>query len=806
MSNQTVSSDLNFDSASISGLANGEDITINTGATLTIDSDVRWGQNAAVIGAITIDSTTGGKVLFDGSKVWWIPFDASSGNVPSLGTVGTPDVTRSGSDVGEFLGVWTALGVAPSAAGGAMPASGFVKLRTKSVTFSDNDVLTFAGGATITINSSTGGQRGWIHVVGEEAATITVPRVGTLEGNGDFFLLGETNGADDQTFQYPVADNCPVLYIEDGSGGYEIWLNAGSRWGDATPTVSQDVRGKFFGCVNSTGVITIARRATNACGYKPPSGRKVYVPNIIISSSTSSNWAANTINATASTRWDVTTNGGGAIDLYRVTGTWSIITSYAASVELSESGFLDTVYIEGTSGTVLVDKCGIGAEGTGIPAGSMLQLFSTKNAVVRDCAIVRGQTDTANRITIRLGTNENVTVQDTTVTVFQAATANTRAATVQRAVYASDTNGVTLQDINVIGGDIEIVSCTSVAISGIRYAYLPNSDTNSTNSHAAAITMQGCARFTISDFANFGGLSNVHPYAIMVYTFQGCRAGIIENIGTADSEYDCGSASACGIVVSLVASSYMTVRRVYAKNVRTNVMAFPVLGRGVHVTNVWGDDATSLSPIGRDDVRVRGCRWTNSTTVSNTTIGYHWADIFTSTTAGRLVLTGYAPTALTADQCVASSGVVFTNSPGAVFPATDDYVIWTMNYFMLGHTEFANTTPTLTGTNTNLLTMEFQYDTGSGWNGSWLTLSGANLSGIGSFSATTGVKLKVRATKTAGAAAILAYCRIDTVTDATSRKTQHPLASNRDSFTVYNMLAIDSSDITVLQMLARVDP
>ncbi len=137
MANQVVSTSLNYDSASILGLANGETITVQSDAVLTMDSDSRWGQNAAVFGNITISQ---GELFVDGTKVWWVPFDGGTGNVPSLGTVGTPDVTRSGNNVGEFLGIFTALGVAPSS--GAMPATGFLKLRTKTVTFADNDVLT----------------------------------------------------------------------------------------------------------------------------------------------------------------------------------------------------------------------------------------------------------------------------------------------------------------------------------------------------------------------------------------------------------------------------------------------------------------------------------------------------------------------------------------------------------------------------------------------------------------------------------------------------------------------------------------
>lgn len=68
MANQTLTTVSNYDEAALTGLLNGETITINAGA-MTINSDVRWAQNAAAFGSVTISSTLGGSVLIDGSDV-----------------------------------------------------------------------------------------------------------------------------------------------------------------------------------------------------------------------------------------------------------------------------------------------------------------------------------------------------------------------------------------------------------------------------------------------------------------------------------------------------------------------------------------------------------------------------------------------------------------------------------------------------------------------------------------------------------------------------------------------------------------
>ncbi|MFN3332795.1 MAG: hypothetical protein ACK47M_09825, partial [Caldilinea sp.] len=287
MANQTVTTVVNYDDASISGLLNGEAITIN-GGSVTIDADVRWNQQAAVFGNVTLSASLGGSFLLDGTRVWEVPFSASSGNVPTQAALGSNGVTGGTSGAtGELTRVWATGSLTPEAAGGAMPAAGFIKLRSKTGDFSAGEVITLPGGATVT--ASGAGQRSWIHVVGRGTTTstaslLTIPRLGIFEASGDWYELGTTNGADNQTFQYPVADQCPAIWIETApaSGVYEVWLNAGDRWLN-NAVATGDRRGMFFGCDAATGVITIALRGGSNAGLKPPSGCRVRIPNIIMS-------------------------------------------------------------------------------------------------------------------------------------------------------------------------------------------------------------------------------------------------------------------------------------------------------------------------------------------------------------------------------------------------------------------------------------------------------------------------------------------------------------------------------------------
>jgi hypothetical protein len=235
MAAQTVTTSVNYDSAAIAPLLDGETITIN-GGSLTINADTRHNQQAAVFGNITVSSTLGGVVAIDGTQIWEVPFSASTGNVPTQAALGSNGVTGGTSGAtGELTRVWATGSFNPSAAGGAMPSTGFIKLRSKTGNFTTGETITLANGATVTASSA--GKRSWIHVVGNSGSTLLMPRLASVPVTGDWYALGSTNGADNQTIQMPVRDEFPAVQIETsaGSGVYEWWANAGDAWNGNYP-------------------------------------------------------------------------------------------------------------------------------------------------------------------------------------------------------------------------------------------------------------------------------------------------------------------------------------------------------------------------------------------------------------------------------------------------------------------------------------------------------------------------------------------------------------------------------------------
>jgi hypothetical protein len=214
------------------------------------------------------------------------------------------------------------------------------------------------------------------------------------------------------------------------------------------------------------------------------------------------------------------------------------------------------------------------------------------------------------------------------------------------------------------------------------------------------------------------------------------------------------------------------------QNTRTAAVSTVSTAQDVALTNVWGDAADSQTILSINTI-AKGCRFTLATSGQNSCYGTHWSDAWTSTTTGRIVVHCNEPTAATVSQCAATldnaNGSGFTSAGNVVMARLTDEIIWTMPYFAIGITGFANAAPTITGTNAANHTLEFQADTGSGFSGTWLSLNGANLAAV-TVTPSVGVRLRVRArVNTASATNALTYIRIDTVTNATAQQIQHPL-------------------------------
>ncbi len=745
MANQTVSVNRNMDDAAISGLANGEDVTIDSGATLTINSDSRWGQQAAIVGNITISTATGGTCLIDGTSVWWIPFDGGTSTVPAIGDTITG---ATSSATGECIGVFTGYGVAPSAGGGAMPATGYIKLRSTSGTFADNENLQVSGVTKAVVNSATGGMRGWLHIVGEEASTITVGRLGTLQISGDWFIHDTTcSGARNQTVQLPVADQYPGVWIETGNGTntYEFYPNAGAQMTTTNfPSTTTDDRGKFV-FISATGLLRIGSTTTPAnAAFLPTAGARIKIPNIIISSSTTAAPTTNTVSATLATRWDLTTTSAGAIDISYVSGAgFYINANQAYSLSIQHAAFLDQIAFSEIATSVTLNDFHIGLPATNIATvGSPITVSTCfAGGLVQNCKFVRQTMASASVIIGSFTDLDGWTFENTSCISSNVKGANTPIAWGLTRVANTDF-------YNCVAGDgrFLVTTCQNLLFDSTLYYDRLGTTTTATNPVSAIDITTGCTDVTVKGFSNFDSLANVHPYTAIVNVSNNCQRIKVRSIGTSASPYDCGSANATGVLVQMNGlNSDVKVQRVYATNTRTNAFGTMVNSDNKITAECVWCDAADTQALTANNMISKGCRWTNTTTGQTAVYGTHWTDTWTSTTAGRIVLQANEKTTLepSASSYEVSAGTPKFTSTGNLYMGTSgDSIIYTMPYYAKGITSFAPTTvtqPTFTGTNSNNHDIYYDIDKndGNGFTTTFKNLAYKRTGGGGSGASTT---------------------------------------------------------------------
>ena len=862
MANQTVSVDRNLDDAAISGLLNGETITINTNATLTCDSDNRWSQQAAVVGSITIDTTSGGKAVVDGRNVWQVPFASSSGNVPTLGTAGVYDATGGTSGCqGEFLGVWATGEMAPRASGGAMPASGYVKFRRKSTNFTSGETITLAGGATIV--ASNAGKRSWINFVGAYQATVTVPRLGSFEAYGDWFDLGTTSGAADQEFDYPFLDVCDGIQIETapGSGVYEWFANAGIRSVSGTATLggTTDPRAKYFmqraapitaTTVNGSAVITttqtselvvgmpinasanfanlalyivsinpgvsftvsstanaaasttftpwrnklkLAQSTGTVVGFLPASGCKVRCPNVRLSTSLTP-FAGLILPTAIGDRCEFVTTSAGVVKMDTVDCGWYSNFSGAYSLEFRCTAQALGFTIVNTTTSNYIDDCVTSFESASGQSGlSITNCYGTTQ--ILNSWISRYDATASLNAAASLLDSANITISGckfslggTSSTDNKRGNANINSLSITRCFDVSVASTLVMMGALTLSGSLR-VTVTNLVSCDLEYG---STSTSFALTGAINVT-SGSTNVLIDGYSLLPGVTNVHPYLAVLNVGSNSADVEFKNAGTAAAPINAGSAAAIGNIITASGCLRTRFERLYFDNIRSAPLYVTNICQGLVIDNVWGDGA-DVQTIAGINLTARGCRWSSGTTGQSSDYGRHWEDAFTSTTAGRVCLLMNEPTTETTAQVSIVSGTPKFTSAGTIAATTvGDEVIFTMPYFAIGHTALANIAPTVTGTNTANFTLTYQIDTGSGWNGTWLALTGANLSShtippyVNLYNM-GGFRLKIRAVvNTANTTNALTHIRIDTVTTATEQQRQYPLRNPNVGYT--NVLA-----------------
>jgi len=597
---------LNFLSGFIDELVLVKGIALLSGATTIVDRVNKWPR---------VPHTPG----------------CSSGNVPTLAALGSNTVTGliSGA-TGELLRVFDRDGFLDLpvvlAAGTPMPATGFIKLRTKTGNFIPGETISLPGGATIVATDA--GKRSWINVVGKEASVITVAKSTECRFLGDWYLVGTTDGGVNQTLQFPIADVCPGLYIETGPGTnqYEWWFCGGGRWGTTTQFIPTDTRGKYFGSDPLTGLITFAKRSTSInCGYLPPAGCRVYVGNVFLSNASAGYYSLNTQPTSSANKFFVSTTANGSLVKDKVSCGWRCDFATPYSLLVKDSGILHSLIVTNCIQKPKIQNVCIGLHGTFDTAAIELK-SNTLGAEVLMVYATRYKGNVSSTWTLNLSDNSGTSVVDGGVYhIFGNTTDAARGNSAVYALLVTRTSDVIIDNVKVAGSYVYFSAASNIRMNNIQYADLIMGETT-TVVPITAIALYNASDITCLGFSNYDNIPNVHPYSGIAQAYNTSTKFTLGNIGTKENPYNGGSAGGImGFILITSNSDKIVLKRIYISNHRSALLITSTSNNKIEVRDVWGRTDITQG-INSSNTVVKNCKWARSTSGQSSSYGRHFEE------------------------------------------------------------------------------------------------------------------------------------------------------------------------------------
>ena len=268
MANQTITASANHDD--LTGRLAGEDITIQQGAVLTIDSMPQH-TPMGILGDILL---TDGEVHIDGRYVREVVYASGSGSLPAVGTALTYGAAGTAKVIRLNSGDAT---------------SGTMTITIQGVREEPSGTLS-GGGWSATVSSS---RVGLLMVFGEDQVWDATDATCTLRVTGDWYQIGTGTGLDNQTITLPHAGIQHAIWVEtgNGTGVFEIWHRVSTVastvfWDSVSDWGNTYESGFVFEHVPGTSALNFG---TNTNGGAPPLGARIRIPNVHVGTTTVAN-------------------------------------------------------------------------------------------------------------------------------------------------------------------------------------------------------------------------------------------------------------------------------------------------------------------------------------------------------------------------------------------------------------------------------------------------------------------------------------------------------------------------------------
>ena len=773
MANQIISVDTNHDDAT--GRNAGEDFTITNGATLTIDSMPHLTPRG-ILGDITL---TAGTLHIDGTRTYEVVYSNGSGTLPSIGASIT---WNSGSDEGKIVGFNSGNNV-----------SGVLTL-TKNV-----GAITPDAADSITNGSWSADldfiKIGFLIVYGEDQDWGSVDAQSTLRITGDWYEVAIGDGTDSQSITLPHTGHQHAVWVETGNGTgiFYKWHRVASDGASAVyyNSISQ------FGATYESGFVfnqtfgnSTVTFGTSTAGGVPPSGARIFIPNVHMGTTTVGAPTTEINSATLGAHITVLANNTNLnVEIDHLNAS-SVRIDFIGTNQVSfkHSCFalaLATSVINKVNASVYWEDVAMvnPSNSTGGLAIGALQNYVILDNVggieFKDC-LVYGGTNATNNGALMLTTMSNMTFTGVNKIVQNQQDENT-AGTIRGTVASN----ITAETIISLGGYIyAIAGCNNWKVDVLISGLPPGRGT--TEQTIGFINLTGVQGFKIhsGNLASGAKFGTTSPFVMADVSDV-----LVTNFGEIDNKIN-GGVRATNLANISGISSNVILKRLWFRNMNTT-QSIAVLNSCANITveNCSCDYNDELE-LDTNRTLVKGFHGGSGGLGSATgieddlvnVIGTCFYDVFTSDTAGMIGLVFNDKGNFHAADVTVTSGTPFFNGLGdLVMNTIGDQIVYEYPYTIKGHTGFANTTPGKIGVNPANIGAEYALDTGSGY-GPWKNATGANLSA--ETISPSGFKLKVRLTANSGTSQnVRGFGIFTTTTIADQKANLYPLSSNTITLT-----------------------
>lgn len=768
MANQTITVSTNHDD--LTGRAAGEDITINNGAILTIDSEVHL-TSSGIMGLITCND---GEIHFDGTRTFEVTYSSGSGTLPAIKAALS---WNSGTDTGKVIKL-----------NSGDNASGVLTL-TKvagTVTPEASDVLV-SGDWTATISSV---KVGFIRFFGEDQDWVAPDAKATFRITGDWYEIGVGTGADSQTITLPHSGHQHAVWVEtgEGTGVYEIW----HRISSAASTVFYDSfaefgthyeSGKVFQQAFGSSTLTFG---TSTAGGAPALNAKIRIPNIHLGTTTVGTPTVEVNSTTLASHFKPIADGTTEnvyIDKAQFSSVQlSLIQTNGATIKNSCFGLAAPTFLQRNNAAVLLENCAfvqpsVNTTG-GLAASVVYTITDNLGGITFKNTLWFGGSDTSAGQCLALTTMANLILEGTNKIVLNITDENT-----SYALRVTQSSNITMTSSDTLillgGGIIASAGSNDWILYNTKFGYPPNRGTTEANQNAFALT--GCDTWLIDGFnlVSGGKWPTIGPFIL-----TDCANIDIQNAGTVSSKLN-GAARLTYVISLNGITKNVRLRRLFFTNLNGTETYLSVNSvDSVLIENCSSDYGDELEADFNNSL-VKGLHIASGTPDAATgvegdmpnVVGTCFVDYFKSDTTGALGLIFDAPGTFHAADITISAGTpIFSGLADLLMRTTGDQVIYTWPYWIKGHTSFQNAAVQLAGTNTGNHTYKYRLDTGSGFSGEFKTIDGTNLSA--ETISPAGFKIQIEITCTTGVStnALKGFAILTNTTISDQAANLYPLA------------------------------